>query len=352
MRDQRKFLAFLIGFLSLFAGSLAFGQSSAPNAVIVEKWLGSPHADAKSPSFTHWNDDGAIPQACATCHSGQGFREFFGLDGSTLGEIVHPVPTGGVVDCATCHDGADQIGSVTFPSGLMVTPEGSTATCLACHQGRQSGVGLTAALSGRDDDVVDPELGFINPHYGVAAAMQFGTDVKGGYEYPGRDYKGQFAHAPPFSGCIDCHDPHDLKVAVATCVDCHKTDDPRAIRTSPVDFDGDGDVTSGIHAEVAALNDQLLDMIGHYAADVAGTPIVYADHYPYFFVAEDGVATSETFSAWTPALLRAAYNFQFVLKDKGAYVHNPHYAIQLLQDSITDLADRAGIEVELGARPL
>ena len=33
------------------------------------------------------------------------------------------------------------------------------------------------------------------------------------------------------------------------------------------------------------------------------------------------------YKAWTPRLLRAAYNYQFVTKDPGAFAHNPTYAI-------------------------
>jgi hypothetical protein len=37
---------------------------------------------------------------------------------------------------------------------------------------------------------------------------------------------------------------------------------------------------------------------------------------------------------WTPTLLRAAFNYQYIAKDPGVYVHNPHYALQILYDSL------------------
>lgn len=57
------------------------------------------------------------------------------------------------------------------------------------------------------------------------------------------------------------------------------------------------------------------------------------------------------YQSWTPRLLKAAYNYQFVAKDTGAYSHNPHYAIQLLQDSMTDLGKVVGIDVSGLIRP-
>lgn len=325
-------------------------QQSDPVAEIVQLWLGSGHADVQSPSFSHWNAEGAIPPNCALCHSGDGFKAFYGLDGSEPGPIAHPVPLGGVVDCGTCHDGdAMALAAVAFPSGIEIENPGSTGTCLTCHQGRQSGLAVERAVSGMDDNTVNPELAFINIHYANAAATLYGSEVRGGYEYPGRDYMGRFTHIPPFSTCVDCHDAHSLEVRVETCIGCHQTDDLHAIRTSTGDYDGLGDPSRGIHAEIETLKTALSDAIAHYAETVSGTPIVYLDRNPYFFIA--GTEPAERYNAFTPTLLRAAYNYQFVTKDKGAWSHNPHYAIQLLHDSIESLVLVSGQEIMMGERP-
>lgn len=340
--------------IALAAGIATPGlaQQSPPVAEIVEQWLSSGHGNPDSPSFTHWDADGVIPQTCAVCHSGEGFREFYGLDGSAVGEIAHPIETGGVIDCATCHeDGVRDIASVTFPSGVDIEPVGSTATCMTCHQGRQSGDSVARATEGIEDDTVNTELAFINPHYAPAAATLMGSEARGGYQYPGRDYMGQFTHVPAFATCTDCHDPHSLEVAVESCVGCHQTDDLRAIRTSQADFDGDGDTTSGIYTEIAALTTVLMEAIEIYAEEVAGTPIGYADQFPYFIAAGAEPSPANRYASWTPRLLRAAYNYQFVSKDKGAYSHNPHYAIQLLHDSITDLSESLDQPFAVGERP-
>ena len=47
----------------------------------------------------------------------------------------------------------------------------------------------------------------------------------------------------------------------------------------------------------------------------------------------------------------AAYNYQVVAKDGGAWVHNPGYTLQLLHDSIESLAERVDIETGRLKRP-
>ncbi|WP_417584981.1 cytochrome C [Pelagibacterium sp.] len=330
----------------------AWAQQSEPDVSIVEQWLGSQHADAQSPSFRHWEGERAVPGTCAMCHSGEGFRDYHGFDGSVSGSIEGSIAPGGVVDCATCHsDGAAAMESVEFPSGMNIDHPGSSATCLSCHQGRQSGGAVAAATGGIEDDTVDPELSFINPHYAVAAATLYGSQVGGGYQYPGKSYMTRFEHVARFSTCTDCHDPHTLEVPIETCARCHDTLSPRAIRTSEVDFDGDGDITTGIHAEIDRLKTMLLDAIENYSIEVSGEQIAYVERYPYFMFAEGETEAGSPYAAWTPRLLRASYNFAFVTADPGAYAHNPHYALQLLHDSIMDLSAATGKQVEIGERP-
>jgi len=46
---------------------------------------------------------------------------------------------------------------------------------------------------------------------------------------------------------------------------------------------------------------------------------------------------SVRYNAFTPTLLKAAFNYQYVQKDPGAFVHNPKYVVQFLIDSIENL---------------
>lgn len=344
-------LLIVMGLAAAGSTTASVAQQSQPQVSIVQKWLGSGHADAQSPSFTHWDGEASIPGTCATCHSGEGFRDFYGIDGSAVGAVDHPITPGGVIDCDTCHnDAIADIEGVTFPSGIVVQEAGSNATCMTCHQGRQSGNAVATATADADADAVNAEITFINPHYASAAATLLGSAVGGGYEYPDRNYVGRFEHVPALAQCADCHDPHGLGVRVETCAGCHGSENPRSIRTSQADFDGDGDIGSGMHDEVAALADVLLEAIKTYSLEVTAAPIDYTVHFPYF-VAQNTNTAGSPYRSWTPRLLRAAYNYQFVTKDKGAYAHNPHYAVQLLHDSISDLGQALGTRFEIGARP-
>ncbi len=65
----------------------------------------------------------------------------------------------------------------------------------------------------------------------------------------------------------------------------------------------------------------------------------------------DEVSVPSPFKAWTPRLMRAAYNYRFSLKDPGVYTHNPRYVIQPLYDSLSDLANKVRIETAGMTRP-
>ncbi len=336
--------------IALLAAGLAQAQDEALKERIVAEWVASAHADATAEAFTHWNDEGKIPANCATCHAGAGLRSYYGFDGSPAGEVTE-LPTGGVIDCDSCHvAGAMTIAEVKFPSGVMMSAPIGNGTCFTCHQGRQSGPGIAAALGDKEADTPDPEIAFLNPHYKAAAASLYGAEAMGMYEYEGKSYAGLYDHAPePL--CTSCHDPHRLEVRTAElCTACHRVDDPRMIRVSADDFDGDGDTAEGIHGEIATLHATLGEAILAYGRDTAGTPLIYSGgRYPYFFTDTDGdgeedegeAAYPNRYANWTPRMLRAAYNYQFVAKDPGAYAHNPDYVLQVLIDTIEDLTGSA-----------
>ncbi|MDF0601871.1 cytochrome c3 family protein [Psychromarinibacter sp. C21-152] len=324
------------------------------NAVAIGNWARSGHSDRASESFSHWDEDGEVPAVCATCHAGAGFRSFHGLDGSEPGVREEPFPIGGVVDCETCHHpGLSQVAEITLPSGVEHPVQGGEAACFTCHQGRAAGATVSEAVGDMPEDEPNPEFRFVNPHYNQAAATWLGGYGESGYHYPGKSYSGRFLHAQPVASCASCHEPHSLEVAEEACEVCHFDAAPKDIRISRVSYDGSGDTTKGIRADIDANAAKLLDEIETYAAEVAGTPILYEAHYPYFFadangdgVADEADGRSVSYNAWTPRLLKAAFNWKFVTADPGVHAHNPHYALELLYDSIEDLASTTGTDFE------
>lgn len=340
----------------------AVAQEMSELAAIVDAWLASPHGDYHSRSFTYWNADGEVPVNCAACHSGPGFMDFIGADGSAAGAVDRPAPLQSPIDCATCHTGAaHDLDAVTFPSGVTVEGLGASATCMVCHQGRQSSVSVAAAVAGLDEDAVAPGLGFLNIHYRAAAATLMGAGAKGGYEYPGKRYAGRFVHVPSANTCIGCHEPHTTEVEIEGCLSCHRgAGQATDIRTMHADFDGDGDRAEGIHGEIVTLHERLGQVIMTYGAQIARTSIVYdSGSHPYFFVDSDGdgkagegeAVFANRYQSWTPRLLKAAYNYQFVAKDPGGYAHNPAYMLQLLYDSLESLSQQVRIDISALSRP-
>ncbi len=356
--------ALMVMAIAMMFTTAAIAQDSGESLLteITEAWLASRHADRSSEAFTHWNEDGEVPGTCAVCHSSIGLREYLQGPMDTVGMIASPVMLGSVVDCATCHSAAAAtLTDVPFPSGVHLTLGPGAAVCSVCHQGRASTQAVDAATGVLALDDVSAELGFVNSHYAVAGATQQGSAAHGGYEYPGNTYAGPFTHVAETTSCISCHSPHSLEVDLNSCTACHSgAASPAAIRTSQVDYDGDGDITEGIADPISSLHAQLGTAIARYASEVAAAPVVYAiGAYPYFFndtnadgAVSDGEAVfPNRYQSWTPRLLRAAYNYQFVAQDGGAFAHNPHYALQLLYDSLADLGEAVPVDITPLTRP-
>ena len=334
-----------------------------------EAWVNSPHADASSVAFSYWNsaDPAQIPESCAKCHSTHGYLDFLGLDGSAFGEVNAPSAIGSTVECAACHNEATAtMTSVVFPSGVELSGLGDEARCMQCHQGRSSKVQVdaaieTAGLTG-EDDTVSADLAFINIHYYAAAATRFGSEVQAGYEYEGMSYDARFDHVAGYETCTSCHDSHTLEVKIDECAACHSgvasLEDVSGIRmaASMVDYDGDGDISQGVQAELEGLQAKALQAIQAYALEVAGVPIGYESHtHPYFFIDGDESGEIEEAEAnrdnryvsFTPRLLKAAYNYQVTLKDPGGFAHGGKYLVQLLYDSIMDLNSAISTPVDM-----
>ncbi len=305
-----------------------------------------------------------IPQRCAACHSTYGYLDYLGADGSAAGTVDAEAKTGSVVYCVACHNPeAEALTQVMFPSGEEVTGLGPEARCSVCHQGRRSTADVDEALAGLDDDEISQDLGFINVHYAIAAATRWGGQTRGGYQYAGLNYVGRFPHVETFDTCYECHDPHSQQVDPDTCSPCHLNVVNYAhlkdIRERTEDYDGDGDIKEGIKSELDSLQQALYTAIQTYATSVTGTPIIYADAYPYFFIDtngngqpdEDETTFGNQYIDWTPRLVRATYNYHVVQQDPGAYAHNPTYAAQLLYDSLNDLGERITVEVDPMTRP-
>jgi hypothetical protein len=229
---------------------------------------------------------------------------------------------------------------------------------MVCHQGRASGATVDQATEGMNPDTVNADLSFTNIHYYAAAATLYGSEVHGGYEYPGQAYDAKHDHVTGIDTCVACHDSHTLEVKLTTCQTCHQgvstVEDLHNVRepSSAFDYDGDGNVTEGMYYEIQGLQETLLATIQTYGTEVAQSAIAYsADVYPYFAADANTNGTVDTgegkYTAWTPRLLRAAYNYQLSIKDPGSFAHGNKYIVQLLYDSIADLNTQLSHPVDM-----
>ncbi len=322
------------------------------------------HFAGNTEAFRHWDGEeegnGIVPFGCVKCHTATGLPTYIQDGGTTVvtgnGSTaitgLSPMPASNGLLCSTCHNEEAWperyvTASVIFPSGRTVSFGGKDADgkfvaddsnlCLQCHQGRESTTSMNNALRGKDLDAVDPGVRFKNIHYFAAGATIFGGDVLGAYQYEGKEYVGQNMHADEagkLNKCADCHDVHALEPKVEQCETCHDTTNPEEIRwdEDSVDYDGDGDVTEGIKGEVDTLAEALYAELQAYTTANGGVISYDPAAYPYFFDAD-----GKGYATWTPRSVKAAFNYQYVLKDTGAFVHNPKYVIQILIDSIEDL---------------
>lgn len=316
------------------------------------------HFAGSEEAFRHWDadDPAVVPGTCAKCHSAEGLPTHL-QDGTN----ISVAPSNGL-QCSTCHSDLTtfalyEVSEVEFPSGAVLSlSEGEEAAsanlCLNCHQGRESTVSVNELIEGIQPDAQDENLRFLNVHYFAAGATLFGGEAQGAYQYDGQEYTGRFEHVDEASTCVQCHSAHGLQVQVELCTDCHEgvesEEDLQTIRESSDDFDGDGDTEEGLAEEIATMREALYAAMQEYATTEAGAGILYnPQSYPYYFIDTNGngeVDPDETsgYNAWTPRLLKAAYNYQYSSKDPGAFAHNGLYIIQVLYDSLEDIGADVG----------
>lgn len=308
------------------------------------------HFNGSSEAARRWDADEMVSADCSRCHSGQtGYRFFVQYGVSTV------VPeTANGLECGTCHTsfGTEfavlDVKSTRFPSGITLAQPGYDNLCSTCHAGR-------AAKSTIDANIAAAKLGFVNVHYLPAASTKAGASAAVGYQYTGKTYAGPLQHKGG-TQCTSCHDPkasqHTFRVSDAwqtACRGCHAdaNGNPEAIRlVHTADYDGDANVAEPLRAELDGMATKVLAAMRSVAAGLCYSSTAY----PYFFrvtAADANLICSPTdavaanaFKAWTPALMKAAHNYQLSRKEPGAWAHNFDYVGQLLFDSVEDL--RAG----------
>lgn len=212
---------------------------------------------------------------------------------------------------------------------------GPSNVCMGCHLGREIGANITNTTD------ADGILNFINSHYLTAGATLFNES---GYEYGIYDnfgyHKnvgvGNTAGTGNAGPCVTCHmssaEPHTFSVVGSLqCGKCHAAMTPAVREEKKAEF----------HKALDALK---------IALEVKG--IFFFEAHPYFYTAPYVVGGTNTpFTDWasvansyTPVadwknVMGAAFNYNLLVHDPGAYAHNRKYALVLIRDSIDFLND-------------
>jgi len=372
---NRLFILTIILIIGALTGWYIYVSSQASESRSVQEvsidWWGSAHADTSAEAFTHWNEDDPplVPVNCAKCHSGDGFLDYLGQDGSAALVVDQPAAINSVITCEVCHnEQADLLASASFPSGVDIELGSGNALCASCHSGTDSGNSVTQAIQDYSDEELIPEASFIAPHYAFAAATWLGSEGGSGFQYEGASYVDRYLHADGAQSCTQCHDPHSLHMredygeAADLCAACHSNvisyADYREVFVDSIDYDGNGKVESLYH-EIEGMRAVLYRAMQSYTASQFGQPILWADQYPYWFIdsnangeADEGeLEFANQYKGFSPRLMRTAFNFQFSAKDPAGYVHNGQYMLQLLYDSIADLAQVVDVDMSALVRP-
>jgi len=330
-----------------------------------QQWAASGHGDVKGAAFLNsaqhnWQASGtaganakqsaSVALDCQRCHTKAGYLAF------ALYTSLAPVDASAPrysepLSCRACHTSGDfsaplAIGPRTgyynyssAPTGrLQVTqgyPDaGRSNLCLGCHVGRQAGSTLAAiaqatAQKGYSSSFWQ-DAGFIDAHGLSAGGQLYGVT---GYQYPGVDYTNggvnhsQVGAGGPEGPCVSCHLPgasHTLDAAAggyALCNGCHQ---------------GDGLVSDAFLAQQSAQFNATLKALGAALAQRGLSPNLDGNgvlKYPAFTARNWGNRLSG------PLTMGAAFNYNLLAHDPGAFAHNPTYTKRLLRDSLDYLAN-------------
>ncbi len=267
--------------------------------------------------------------SCRPCHTSEGF--IFANDPAYAD---YELPQGylqNFIGCVTCHDphaGEDAGGNphqlrtltaVEIVNQAGYGPDddipamsgyGNAQLCAQCHHARRSGSQVAEQIS----------LG--SEHFGPHGSPQMDMFIgAGSHEITGYSYERDHAHnAGIADACVKCHmvrvaeihgtsqehSFHTFQPTVDNCLPCHTI----------ADFD-----YHGIQTYVQQLMDDLATRFGF--ADAAA------------MLDEDtGWDSVNTGPSWEPWQREAAYALFFVANDGSHGVHNPAYALDLLQNAM------------------
>ncbi|MBU5614571.1 PKD domain-containing protein [Geomonas azotofigens] len=323
------------------------------------EWAASGHGDSgatawKNSAYFNWKTAGttgadakasaSVATDCQRCHSAAGYLKF-ALTTSIAPVAASPANYSEPLTCNACHQSGDfaapralssRTGYYNY-SGVVTgrlrvaaayPDAGRSNLCLGCHVGRQAGVTLQALAQATAQKNYSSsfwrDLRFVDAHYLSAGGQLYGAT---GYHYPGVSYGNAGVNhvaigASGAGPCVACHLPgssHTLSAAAGNFTLCNGCHIDGGVVSAGFLAQRSDEFASGLKALAAALAAKGFTPL----TDAAGKP-----QYPYFSTTNWGGHGDG------PGNLGAAFNYNLLVHDPGAFAHNPAYVKRLVRDSI------------------
>ena len=306
--------------------------NTTANQAILRQFTSSSHGRTTAEAWVHFDWRGANRSVCQRCHAGTAFVAKLGNENSKTNayQATDVLKPGEVLNCSACHSdvstgairSADQSFTINMTNGATVTYDvaGASTLCARCHSGRETGASITA-----DPNTTGVAV-FVDSHYQPAAGTLYN---QAGYEFESPSWGTLGSHkllgATSQGPCVTCHmSGKNHTFAAASCGTCHNG------VTAPLVNAADKKASYD-----AALNDLKLAL--------AAKGIHYGPVHPFFFTAPYVAGgTNVPVTNWAAAYgagswkhtMGAAFNYNLLWSEKGAYAHNYDYAMKLIADSI------------------
>ncbi|MBI5639722.1 MAG: hypothetical protein HZA17_04780 [Nitrospirae bacterium] len=346
------------------------------DATINRQWAASRHGDKTAAgAWAHYNWSRGDRASCQRCHTTSGIIAYTNSqkNGTTytppLAQNDSWIPE--MLQCNGCH--SNNKGALRNPGQITETyadnavqqyPDISNSNlCLDCHVGRESG-GSVSAKAGSWNS-----MSFVNSHYLTAGGTLF---ARTGYGFAGRSYAnvsffqhdkiGLTADRTGTQGpCIACHmafnvngEKHTflpLSVERKDPAEPNKITKVLAIRSAlcQVCHEGAYEITVTEFEEQKTLLHEAMEA---FDAQLQQRGYFWAGANPYFFRSAGNTTSGNAVRNWlSPGdadltgnttgknNMGAAFNFNLIEHDPGAFVHNRYYVKRLIYDSIDWLDD-------------
>ena len=291
----------------------------------LDEWATSGHANVADGDLEAFNEEHYTHNSsCDYCHTAEGFIK---ANDPAYADYDFPEQQS-FIGCVTCHDphaGANgsgnesqlrNIGAEEVQYDLGTDPGdaerprmegyGPAQTCVQCHHGRRDNANVAGQIADGSTHM--------GPHSSPQMDMFIGA---GSYVIAGESYDSTHAHQGIQHACVDCHmvrealvhgtnqqhSFHSFLPEVGSCTGCH---------TSWTDFTA----VEAFQASITAKLDELADRFGFDTWEE---------------LAADWDSTAAGVETWQR---EAAYAGFFVDSDGSRGVHNPDYAMDLLQNAI------------------